>query len=123
MLIALQFYEERSPQDIGAATVRFFKLLHSSSDTLSVIRKTKYEQMVLSDRANIEPSPLPPSPRAAYYHGLYHQVKVWRELKDSDDMPLDWGWQLQEKSILPIMTRWLMTRWPPGSLTGDSVWL
>lgn len=66
----------------------------------------KYEQMVLSDRANIDLSLLPPTPIAAYYHGLrvYHQMKIWQDLKDSDDMPLDWGWQLQGQSFIPIMT-------------------
>eukprot|EP00794_Sanderia_malayensis_P008339 gene8339-9236_t len=60
----------------------------------------------MSGRSNIDPSLLPPSPRAAFYHGLivYHQVKVWRELKNSDYMPLDWGWQLEEQSFVPIMT-------------------
>lgn len=105
-LIALQYYKEHTPPEIGAATVQFFELLHSSSDSLPAIRKMKYEQMVLSDRANIDPSLLPPTPRAAYYHGLrvYHQMKVWRDLKDSDDMPLDWGWQLKGQSFIPIMT-------------------
>ena len=93
--IVLKFYEENSPEAIGNAAVRFFELLHSPSDSLSAIRKTKYEQIVLSDRANIDPSMLPPSPRAAYFHGLqvYHQVKVWRQLKNTDDMPLNWGWR------------------------------
>ena len=101
-----KFYEENFPEEIGNATIRFFELLHSSSDSLSAIRKTKYEQIVLSNRANIDPSMLPPSPRAAYFHGLrvYHQVKVWRELRDTDDMPLNWGWQLVGESMTPIMT-------------------
>ena len=28
----------------------------------------------------------------------------WRDLKDSDDTPLDWGWQLKGQSFIPIMT-------------------
>ena len=62
--------------------------------------------MVMSDRFNIDPSLLLPSPRAAFYHGLrvYHQVKVCRELKNSDCMPLDWGWQIKEQLFVPIMT-------------------
>ena len=69
-------------------------------------RKIKYEQMFTSDRSAIDPSLLPPSPRAAFYHGLrvYHQVKVWRDLKDSDYMPLDWGWKKDGQSFIPIMT-------------------
>eukprot|EP00794_Sanderia_malayensis_P008462 gene8462-9369_t len=104
--IAANFYVDQSPQEIGNVCIRFFELLHLSSDSLPQIRKTKYEQMVMSDRSNVDPSLLPPSPRAAFYHGLrvYHQVKVWRELKNSDYMPLDWGWQLKEQSFVPIMT-------------------
>ena len=104
--IVHQFYEEKSPEEIGNATIRFFELLHSPSDPLSVIRKSKYKQMVLSRRANIDPSTLPPSQRAAYFHGLrvYHQVKVWRDLRDSDFMPLNWGWQINGDFMTPIMT-------------------
>ena len=104
--IIRKFYQESSPEEIGNATIRFFELLHSPSDSLSTIRKKKNEQIVLSNRANIDPSSLPPSPRAAYYHGLrvYHQLKVWRELRNSDDMPLNWGWQIVGESFSPIMT-------------------
>ena len=92
--IADNFYNDLiSPQEVGNATIRFFESLHSASDNMSKIRKMKYEEMVMSDRSNIDPSLLPPSPRAAFYHGLrvYHQVKIWRDLKDSDFMPLHWG--------------------------------
>ena len=84
----------------------FFELLHSPSEPLSAIRKSKYEHMVLLNRVNIDPSTLPPSPRAAYFHGLrvYHQIKVWRDLRDSDFMPLEWGWQLVGDFLTPIMT-------------------
>ena len=67
---ARKFYKETFPEEIKNATIRFFELLHSPSDLLYVIRKSKYEQMVLSNRANIDPSTLPPSPREAYFHEL-----------------------------------------------------
>ena len=104
--LARKFYEETSPEEIGNARIRFFELLHSSSDSLFVIRKSKYEQMLLSNRANTDPLTLPPSPRTAYFHGLrvYHQIKVWRDLRDSDSMPLNWGRQLVGDSMTPIMT-------------------
>ena len=62
--------------------------------------------MVASDRANIDPALLPPSPRAAYYHGLrvYHQIKVCRELCDVDIDPLRWGWEIKNDKFAPIMT-------------------
>eukprot|EP00111_Clytia_hemisphaerica_P021628 TCONS_00063617-protein len=104
--IISEFYKENSPEIIGNATICLFELLHSVNDTLPTIRKKKYEQMVSSNRSVIDPSMLPPSPRAAYYHGLrvYHQIKVWCELKDSDQMPLDLGFQLLGESYEPVMT-------------------
>lgn len=82
--------EQEHPEEIGNAAIRFFEFLHSSSYNLSQIRKQKYEEMVMSDRSKIDPSLLPPSPRAAYYHGLrvYHQVKVWKNFCDTNQEPL-----------------------------------
>ena len=104
--ITATFYEDKLPEEVGNACIRFFEFLHSPSDNLPQIRKTKYEQMATSDRSAIDPSLLPPSPRAAFYHGLrvYNQVKVWRDLRDSDYMPLDWGWKKDGQSFIPIMT-------------------
>jgi hypothetical protein len=104
---ASTFYEDdKSPDEIGNASIRFFQLLHSSTLHLQQIRKQKYEEMITSDRAHIDPSVLPPSPRAAYYHGLrvYHQVRIWRSLIDRDIDPLDWGWKLKDGVFSPIAT-------------------
>ena len=62
--------------------------------------------MVLSDRANIDPALLPPSPRAAYYHGLrvYHQIQVWIKLSEKDINPMNWGWEMENGKFSPIMT-------------------
>ena len=60
------FYDDdKSPDEIGNISNRFFQLLHSSTSNLQQIRKQKYQEMVNSDRAHIDPSVLPPSPRAA----------------------------------------------------------
>ena len=53
--------------------------------------------MVVSDCSKIDPALLPPSPRAAFYHSLYHglrvyyQTAVWKDLSDVDKDPLHWG--------------------------------
>ena len=62
--------------------------------------------MVNSDWAHIDPSVLPPSPRAAYYHGLRvdHQVRIWRCLSDSDLDPLNWGWKFNGFTYSAIAT-------------------
>ena len=79
--------------------------MYSSIGKLPQIRKNKYDEMVLSKRSHIDPT-LPPPPRAACFHGLrvYHQLKVWRDLRDTDFNPLYWGWKLQDQSFAPIMT-------------------
>ena len=105
--VAARFYEDDlSPDEIGSALIRFFELLHSPSHNLKQIRKHAYEEMIMSNRAHIDPALLPPSPRAAYFHGLrvYHQLKVWRSLSNSDLEPLDWGWKMTDQVFVPIMT-------------------
>ena len=105
--IADIFYKDnQNPEQIGSATINFFEVLHSPGSSLPEIRKRKYEDMILSSRSNIDPSILPPSPRAAFYHGLrvYHQVKIWLHLLDADFEPLRWGWEMKNNTYLPIMT-------------------
>ena len=62
--------------------------------------------MMMANRAEIDPSCLPPSPRAAYFHGLrvYHQLKVWRGLCDTDQEPCRWKWEMKNSQFSPIMT-------------------
>ena len=77
--IADTFYEDdQLPDDIGKASIEFFETLNSPCDKLPQIRRKRYDQMVMSSRSNIDPALLPPSPRAALFHGLrvYHHLKV-----------------------------------------------
>ena len=62
--------------------------------------------MVMANPAKTDPSCLPPSPRATYFHGLrvYHQLKVWRGLCDTDQEPCRWGWEMKNSQFSPIMT-------------------
>ena len=62
--------------------------------------------MASSDRANIDPAVLPPSPRAAFFHGLrvHHQVLVWKDLSQVDKDPLRWGWKIENSNYIPVMT-------------------
>ena len=71
--LARVFYDEgASVQSIGEATIQIFTLIFSSSTTaesIAQIRRRKYEEMVSSTRKNIDPSCMPPTPRAAFFHG------------------------------------------------------
>ena len=48
---------------------------------------------------------MPPSPRAAFFHGLrvHHQVVVWKDLSEVDKEPLRWGWKIENSNYTPIM--------------------
>ena len=61
--------------------------------------------MIMESQSNINLSVLPPSPRAAVYHGLrvYHQIKVWLPLMNTNCDPMNWGWEMNNGSLSPIM--------------------
>ena len=92
--------------EIGNAAPQFFELLHSPTFALLKIRKQKYDATFVSDRSKIDPALLPPSPRAAFYHGLrgYDQINVWKDLSDVDKGPLHWDWKLSSNKYVPIIT-------------------
>ena len=106
------FFDDRaSPEIVGSTSIKFFETLFSekrsgSIQSLPEIRLEKYKEMVSSDRASIDPASLPPTPRAAYFHGLrtYHQLKVWLLLSAKDVEPTKWGYELKGDKLTPVMT-------------------
>ena len=55
----------------------------------------------------IEPEKLPPSERAAYYHGLrvHLQIIEWKMLDDMHKLdPTAWGWKFDGVCLVPIPT-------------------
>ena len=54
----------------------------------------------------LQPERLPPTERAAFSHSLrvHHQVILWRELSNKELDPTQWGWKLDGKILIPIMT-------------------
>ena len=107
------FYrKDVSPDTIGQAAIRAVEILFTRSASqmdlgLHKIRRLKYDEMVLSNRRQIEPAELPPSPRAAYFHGLrvYHQVQIWAQLRERDMDPQKWGYQSDgDGNLSPIKT-------------------
>ena len=69
--LSKKFYQNgASVNEIGNASIRVFELLHSALSNLQQIRTQKYDTMVVSNRSNIDPVLLPPSPRAAFYSWL-----------------------------------------------------
>ena len=62
--------------------------------------------MVEGDRLKVDPVLLPPSPRAALYHGLraYDQIQIWKQFSDAEKDPLRWEWVTENKMYTPVMT-------------------
>ena len=54
----------------------------------------------------ISPEKLPPTARAAYFHGLraHYQIISWSLIDDFNLIATDWGWKLHNEVITPIMT-------------------
>ena len=68
-------------------------------------RYRKYVDM--ASRGVIAPEKLPPSERAAYFHGLrtHYQIILWSLQEDSSNIqPTDWGWKKQVHVLIPIMS-------------------
>ena len=53
----------------------------------------------------IRPEKLPPSNRAAYFHGLrvFYQIQKWSLSNENIDF-LHWGWITKEDRVVPITT-------------------
>ena len=57
--------------------------------------------------SKINPSKLPPTGRAAWFHSLrtYLQVWEWKTLKDGPLLEVtDWGWKFENGEAVPTMT-------------------
>ncbi len=58
-----------------------------------------------SCRKTLEPERLPPTERATLHSlRVHHQIIVWKELSSEVLDPLQWGWKLDGKILMPIMT-------------------
>ena len=61
---------------------------------------------MLSSAANVKPESLPPTEQPAMFHiqRVYFQFHEWNSLMESTLDPKDWGWRLEDASLLPFMT-------------------
>jgi hypothetical protein len=58
-------------------------------------------------KGTLEPAKLPPTDRAAHYHGLrvHHQIVTWKVLDNEFELkPEDWGWHWKDDTLYPTMT-------------------
>ena len=60
--------------------------------------------MAASNTTIIDPALLPPSRRAAYFHSVYLQVSIWRQLNEGVFDPVEWGWKHYQGLLMPTTT-------------------
>ena len=74
-------------------------------DDLNFLRHKKFCEKVASNVASIEPQILPPTSAAKKYHcyRVHYQICVWKEW-DSEMLPENWGWRIDEEGFVPVAT-------------------
>ena len=49
---------------------------------------------------------MPPTERVAYFYFFrtYYQVQQWTSLREDSSNATNWGWKLQDKILIPVLT-------------------
>ena len=72
----------------------------------SDFRYKRYMEMM--SKGVLQPEKMPPTDRAAFFHGLraHYQIVVWKMLNDADVIldPKEWGWFVTDNTMSPVMT-------------------
>ncbi|CAL4124090.1 unnamed protein product, partial [Meganyctiphanes norvegica] len=91
----LMNHEWATQNEVGHAAETVFRIMYNGKegDTLTTLRFRKYMEMVM--KGVMEPEKMPPTERAAYFHGLrvHHQILVWKLLYND---PINWGYKLKD---------------------------
>ena len=98
---------QSSQKEVGQASAKAFKALYGGAvdKNLTELRFRKYMEM--ASNGVIIPEKLPPTTRAAHFHGLrvHHQIMNWLVLDDTHGKhATDWGWYNHQNTFLPVMT-------------------
>ena len=62
--------------------------------------------MSVKSRKGVQPEYLPPTNGSAWQHSLrvYLQIEYWKTLLATEIDPLEWGWQMKNEVMEPVMT-------------------
>jgi hypothetical protein len=64
--------------------------------------------MDMMSKGVLQPEKMPPTNRAAFFHGLraHYQIVVWKMLNDTNVIldPKEWGWFVADNTMSPVMT-------------------
>ena len=70
-------------------------------------RFEKFMNLTSNSKKRFEPHHLPPTDRAAFYHGLrtHLQIMKWMLVDEEEELsPSDWGWKENNGCLLPVTT-------------------
>ena len=72
--------------------------------TLICYRYNKYMDMACN--GVVHPEKLPPTERAAHFHGLrsFHQICEWSLMERHNCSAEEWGWSMKDNTLVPIAT-------------------
>ena len=106
--IADVFMAANTHQETEEAGEKAVVLLYGGEekDSLNHLRYVKYVQKVAISTKSFQPSSLPPSSSAAKYHcfRVYFQVQAWENLNDASLDPRQWGWEVDNRMLVPMLT-------------------
>ena len=98
-----------SHEMISEAGNKLFIILYGGKKThnLVTLRKAKIAEMMVKSKHGLKPEKAPPTPDAANLHAyrVFYQVMDWKHLSDTEMKPEEWGWQVQNNKLQPIMMK------------------
>ncbi|KAG1714706.1 Multidrug resistance-associated protein 1 [Nymphon striatum] len=103
-LEVLDFKEHLLLSMLGLAVIQP-QLYSEKENQVFLISYSKYLDMIC--KGVLQPEKLPPTERAAYYHGLRVHVQVieWQMLDEASNLdPKEWGWKSTDGYLTPITT-------------------
>ena len=76
------------------------------SDNLDYLSYIKYMKYAATSTKTLQPERLPPTERAAFFHGLgvHLQVMIWKSLGQCQNDPCRWGRKMKNGALAPVMT-------------------
>lgn len=99
---------ESKKEDIITAGEKALVCLYSGEkgQSLDALRYHKFCEKVATKATQVTPQTLPPSSAAAKFHSMrvFFQTMIWKMLSNDALCPEEWGWNLNNGMLLPVMT-------------------
>ena len=84
----------------------FITLFKGQEDDLNKLRFLTYMNLVTTAKGIVKPGRSPPTRMAAKFHScrVYLQLSQWLSFNNSDKLPSEWCWKLENEASIPIPT-------------------